>query len=88
MQISTLKQLIVGFNLKDRVTNLAGLVGFVGTLMLVGTSTGNIPFKYEKTAQGLIGGSLVVANYVSGKRGDLRAGQVDQVGLLPSRISE
>jgi hypothetical protein len=78
MQLSTLKQLIVGFNLKDRITNLASLVGFIGTLTLVGTNTGNIPIKYERIAQGMIGASVVTANYLSGKRGDLRGGQVDQ----------
>jgi hypothetical protein len=72
-------QPLVGFNLKDSISNIGAASSLIGSLMIVGVETGNIPAKYEKQAQGLLGVGVVVVGYTTGKRGDLRAGQVDQV---------
>jgi urea transporter len=67
-----------GYNLKDSLTNLASVIALVGSCLLVGTASGWIDTKYEKTGQGMLGLSAVFTAYAAGKRGDLRAGQEEK----------
>jgi hypothetical protein len=64
-----------GFSLKDVVSNVAGLTTLSGSLMLINIQSGNMPQKYEKQAQGLVGMGMAIIGFVSGKNGSLNAGQ-------------
>ena len=66
-----------GFSVKDTFSNLASAMGLIGSLALVNIESGNLPVKYEKQAQGLIGMSIVLIGFVTGKSSDLSHGQED-----------
>jgi hypothetical protein len=70
--------MLPGYNLKDALTNFASAIGLVGSCLLVGTASGWINAKYEKTGQGMLGVSAVFTAYATGKRGDLRGGQEEK----------
>jgi hypothetical protein len=67
-----------GFSIKDGLSNTASVMGLIGSLALVNIEAGNLPVKYEKQAQGLIGMSIVLIGFVTGKSSDLSHGQDDE----------
>ena len=73
---------IKGFSPKDTLSNVGGLLGLIGSLMLVNVQAGILNAKYEKKAQGLIGMSLVLVGFATGKSADLKSGQSDTLPPL------
>jgi NADH:ubiquinone oxidoreductase subunit 4 (subunit M) len=71
-------QFIKGFSPKDLVSNIAGVLGLVGSLALVNIQIGLLPKEYEKYATGLTGMSVVLIGYTTGKSPDLKKGQDDR----------
>jgi hypothetical protein len=72
---------LVGYNVKDSVTNLAAVLFAIGSIVAVCTSNNVMPKEWEKYGQSAIGISGCLGLAVSGKRGDLRGGQVDEPRL-------
>jgi hypothetical protein len=67
---------IKGFNPKDALSNIGAVMGLVGGLMLANIQAGVLPSdRYEKTAHGLIGSSIVLIGFATGKNKDLTGGQ-------------
>jgi hypothetical protein len=66
---------IKGFNPKDALSNIGSALGLVGSLALVNIQSGILPATYEKPAQGLIGSSIVLIGFATGKNKDLTGGQ-------------
>ena len=78
-----LEQAITGFNLKDTISNIGGMMVLFGSIATIEIQAGAISPDHQRQAQGAIGiGTLLVA-YVTGKKGDLKGGQVDEI-LPPS----
>lgn len=78
-----LERAITGFNLKDTISNIGGILVLFGSIATIEIQAGAINIDYQRQAQGAIGiGTLLVA-YVTGKKGDLKGGQVDEI-LPPS----
>jgi hypothetical protein len=75
-----------GFSVKDAISNLASAMGLAGSLALVNIEAGNLPIKYEKQAQGLIGMSIVLIGFVTGKSSDLSHGQDDESNQQNDKI--
>jgi len=74
-----LERSLIGFNLKDTVSNVGGLMVLFGSIATIQIQAGVLPIKYQSQAQGVIGvGTLLIA-YVTGKKGDLKGGQVDKI---------
>jgi hypothetical protein len=72
---------LVGYNVKDSVTNLAAILFAIGSIVTVCTSNNVMPKDWEKYGQSAIGISGCLGLAVSGKRGDLQGGQVDEPRL-------
>lgn len=68
-----------GFSPKDTLSNIGGVLGLAGSLMLVNVQSGTLSAKYEKQAQGLIGTSIVLVAFATGKSADLKSGQSDKL---------
>jgi hypothetical protein len=66
-----------GFNPKDTISNIGSLMALVGSLMLVNIQSGTLDNKYEKQAHGLLGMSVVLIGYATGKNSNLKGGQDD-----------
>jgi hypothetical protein len=62
---------LTGLSLKDTVSNVASLMGLAGSLIMINIQSGNIPHEYGKQAKGLIGMSIAVVGFVTGKNGTL-----------------
>ncbi len=73
-----IKALILGYNLKDSITNAATVLFAIGSMVVVCTTSGTLPKDWEKHGQSAIGISGCLGLAVSGKRGDLQGGQVDE----------
>jgi hypothetical protein len=68
---------LVGYNLKDGITNAATALFASGSIIVVCTTNGVVPKEWEKYGQSAIGISGCLGLAVSGKRGDLQGGQTD-----------
>jgi hypothetical protein len=79
--------ILTGFNLKDSISNLAGVLILLGSILSVGTRTKIISADYQKQSDALIGIGGVLVAYVTGKRGDLKAGQIDEAYVATNIIS-
>ena len=66
---------IKGFNPKDFLSNIGAAMGLVGSIALVNIEAGVLPAKYEKPAQGLLGTSIVLIGFATGKNKNLTGGQ-------------
>lgn len=67
-----------GFSPKDTISNIGGVMGLIGSLMLVNVQSGALPVKYEKQAHGLLGMSVVLIGFATGKSADLKSGQSEK----------
>lgn len=72
-----------GFSPKDTLSNVGGLMGLIGSLALVNIQSGVLDIKYEKQAQSLIGMSMILIGFATGKSADLKGGQPDDIQKLP-----
>ena len=78
-----LERAITGFNLKDTISNIGGMMVLFGSIATIQIQAGAIGPEHQRQAQGAIGiGTLLVA-YVTGKKGDLKGGQVDEILPCP-----
>jgi hypothetical protein len=64
-----------GFNPKDTLSNVGSLMALTGSLMLVNIQSEVLDVKYEKQAQGLLGMSVVLIGFATGKSSNLTGGQ-------------
>lgn len=69
----------LGYNLKDGITNAAAALFAAGSILIVCTTNNVAPKTWEKYGQSAIGISTCLGLLVSGKRGDLKGGQVDEL---------
>jgi hypothetical protein len=67
-----------GVSMKDTISNIGAAMGLAGSLMLINIQSGLLPNKYEKQAQGLIGMSVVIIGFATGKSSDLKSKQSDK----------
>ncbi len=78
MKMSELKSWVLGYNLKDSITNAATVLFATGSIIVVAVTNNVVPKEWEKYGQTAIGISGCLGLAVSGKRGDLQGGQIDQ----------
>jgi hypothetical protein len=83
MKMSELKAWILGYNLKDGITNAATVLFASGSIMVVAVTNNVAPKAWEKYGQTAIGISGCLGLAVSGKRGDLQGGQIDEQPPTP-----
>jgi hypothetical protein len=67
---------IKGFSGKDTLSNIGAVMGLIGSLILVNIEAGVLSSdRYRKTADGLIGTSIVLIGFATGKNKNLTGGQ-------------
>lgn len=75
MYLSDIKNWLLGYNLKDGITNAATVMFITGSIITACTTNNIWPKSLEKYGQTAIAISISLGLIVSGKSGNLQRGQ-------------